>query len=160
MATDYAFLLCVLKTTKSSSRLIKWALRLQEFTFTMEYRKGKYNTVPNALFRAPIEGQTTSPVCAILLSASPGPSKQLPIFIKATWRAERKSLNTRPYMKSWKLEGCHKLNHFLHHNGGCPPLCCHTILQNYLPTLHTCGFQGATTGVFPSIPPFWSSLEA
>ena len=49
VVTDHAFLLWVFKTTKPNTRLIRWALRLQEFTFTVEYRKGKYNTAPDTL---------------------------------------------------------------------------------------------------------------
>ncbi|XP_045569661.1 uncharacterized protein [Salmo salar] len=47
VVTDHSSLVWVFKTNKPSTRLIRWALRLQEFTFAVEYRKGKYNTVPD-----------------------------------------------------------------------------------------------------------------
>ncbi|XDV22712.1 hypothetical protein PO909_027558 [Leuciscus waleckii] len=48
VVTDHSSLMWVFKTQKPNTRLIRWALRLQEFNFTVEYRKGKYNTVPDA----------------------------------------------------------------------------------------------------------------
>ena len=90
MVTDHASLLWVFKTTKPSTRLIRWALWLQEFSFTVEYRKGKFNTVPDALSRAPTESiHTTAPVCATIASAPPKPSKELPISIEALWKTQQ-----------------------------------------------------------------------
>lgn len=45
VVTDHSSLVWVFRTQKPSTRLIRWALRLQEFSFAIEYRKGKYNTV-------------------------------------------------------------------------------------------------------------------
>lgn len=41
VVTDHASLLWVLTTTKPSTRLIRWALRLQDFTLIIEYRNVK-----------------------------------------------------------------------------------------------------------------------
>ncbi|KAL1255483.1 hypothetical protein QQF64_013544 [Cirrhinus molitorella] len=49
VVTDHASLLWVFNTTQVNSRLIRWALKLQEFEFTLEYRKGKLNSAPDAL---------------------------------------------------------------------------------------------------------------
>lgn len=88
MVTHHSSLLWVFKTTKPSTQLIRWAL----FIFTVEYRKGRYNTVPHALSRAPSDGDesTHSPTCATIMSAIPESSMDLSISIEAVWNARQK----------------------------------------------------------------------
>ena len=38
---------------KTSSRIVKWIMPLQEFTFSIEYTKGSHNIVADALSRIP-----------------------------------------------------------------------------------------------------------
>ncbi len=43
--TDHSALQWVLTSTKTTSRLVRWALKLQKFDFIIEYRKGNLNAV-------------------------------------------------------------------------------------------------------------------
>lgn len=91
VVTDHSSLVWVFKTQKPNTRLIRWAPRLHEFSFAVEYCKGKYNTVPDALSRAP--GEPTDlhqPICATLLATQKSnPVKDLPISDDVIWKAQQ-----------------------------------------------------------------------
>ena len=83
IVTDHSALQWVLSSTKTTSRLIRWALRLQKFDFTVQYRKGKLNVVPDALARIP-----TCSECN--LYSSKKDADALPMTLQLVWEEQHK----------------------------------------------------------------------
>ncbi|KAJ0392617.1 hypothetical protein ATCC90586_010571 [Pythium insidiosum] len=54
VVTDHAALKWLMTARELERRLHRWALALQEYNFTVVYRPGKTNVVPDALSRAPV----------------------------------------------------------------------------------------------------------
>lgn len=87
---DHSSLGWVFKTQKPSTRLIRWALRLQEFIFTVEYRKGKYNTVPDAWSRARVQSDDYQfSTCATVQPAKREMTRGLPISDEIIWKTQQ-----------------------------------------------------------------------
>ena len=56
--TDHQALKWLLGATNISGRLARWRIRLCEFDFSLEYKKGKKNTIADAISRLPTTGET------------------------------------------------------------------------------------------------------
>lgn len=83
IVTDHSALQWVLSSTKTTSRLIRWALRLQKFDLTVEYQKGKLNVVHDALSRIP-----TCSECN--LYSSKKDADALPMTLPLVWEEQNK----------------------------------------------------------------------
>lgn len=89
VVTDHAALSWAFKNPKISSRLTRWTLRLQQFTFNVLYRKGSLNIVPDALSRAPVITSLTSST-AICVSKAFASSGDLPTTLDQIAAAQSK----------------------------------------------------------------------
>ncbi|CAK1585808.1 unnamed protein product [Parnassius mnemosyne] len=57
--TDHASLLWFYKLNNPSGRLARWSMRLSQFDFEIEHRKGKLNVLPDALSRIQVDAIAT-----------------------------------------------------------------------------------------------------
>lgn len=83
IVTDHSALLWVMTSNKTTSRLIRWALRLQKFDFIIEYRKGKLNAAPDALSRI-----SNLPACSLFTSQES--EMNFPITAVDLWEEQHK----------------------------------------------------------------------
>lgn len=60
--TDHSSLKWLASLKSPSGRLSRWALRISQFNFSIEYRKGSENKVADALSRAPVSTLSTTPI--------------------------------------------------------------------------------------------------
>lgn len=84
--TDHAALVWVFNHPRPTSKLMRWAIRLQGLDFTVQYRKGQCNVVPDSLSRALPEEDLPSPI-AVCLAQDVG--KDLPVDWEELGRSQK-----------------------------------------------------------------------
>lgn len=81
--TDHAALKWLCKLKDPSGKLARWCVRLSQFTFDIELRKGKFNIVPDALSRS-TDGTAQENPANVLVIDNPEESISLDIDLSRT----------------------------------------------------------------------------
>lgn len=96
VVTDHAALVWAFQHPKPSSRLIRWTIRLQGFHFTVRYRKGQCNIVPDVLSRQ----FNTEPTYLFLTPAQEKvPAYTLPVDLEQISKAQGEDKEIQELLK-------------------------------------------------------------
>lgn len=119
VVTDHAALTWVFQHPKPSSRLTRWTIRLQGFQFTVKYRKGHCNVVPDVLSRTQ-ESITSSTVLAMVkaVKAKTIPAN-VPVDLTQIATEQQKDVEVQELIKKASLQVNHDISrvHYVMQNG-------------------------------------------
>lgn len=100
--TDHSSLRWLMDQKDLSGRLARWSLKLQSFSFSIEYRKGSDNIVPDALSRAfcdEVNGMASTDSSEKVFTP-PNIPLDSPAFLTEAYRAEIQKLKEMPKLSS------------------------------------------------------------
>ncbi len=98
--TDHAALTWVFNHPRSTSRLTRWTIRLQGFDFTVRYRKGRCNVVPDSLSRAMPEEE---PLGCVAVCQAKDVNGDLPINWEELGQSQKSDQSLQPLWDEAKL---------------------------------------------------------
>jgi len=118
---DHCSLCYLLKISSPSGRLTRWALLLQEFDFTVEYKSGKTHTNADCLSRLKINnGDVQEPEFPVMFNVAIDVEQSNDNWCKSLIEALKRN-STKKFLKKFKLQD-KTLYRITYHRDGCEKL--------------------------------------